>query len=89
MTSDQALELISNLLQATMFIAGPILFASLFAGVVVGILQAATQINEASVSFIVKAAAVMAVLVAIGPALAAHAIGYAKNSLSSVEHVVR
>jgi flagellar biosynthetic protein FliQ len=89
MNSDQALELISNLLQATMFVAGPILFASLFAGVIVGILQAATQINEASVSFVVKVAAVMAVLVAVGPALAAHAIGYAKNSFASVEHVVR
>jgi flagellar biosynthetic protein FliQ len=89
MTSDQALELFSTLLQVTMFVAGPILLASLLAGVFVGIMQAATQINEASVSFVIKVAVVMGVLAAIGPALASRAVGYTRDNLQSVEHVVR
>ena len=44
-----------------MLVAGPILLASLFAGLAVGVVQAATQINEASVSFVVKVGAVVAV----------------------------
>ncbi len=89
MNADQALELFSNLLQTTMFLAGPILMASLMAGVFVGIAQAATQINEPSVSFVTKAIVVMAVLLAIGPTLAAHVVAYAGQSLRSIEHVVR
>lgn len=89
MSSDQALELLSSLLQVAILITGPVLMASLMAGLLVGIVQAATQINEPSVSFIAKAAAVMAVLLAIGPALAAQLIGYAQRNLQSIEHVVR
>jgi flagellar biosynthetic protein FliQ len=88
-TSGQAIELFSNLLQVAIFITGPILAASLLAGVMVGVIQAATQINEASVSFIAKATAVMAVLLVIGPALVARMVAYAETSLQSIEHVVR
>ncbi len=88
MTTDQALDLIARLLQATLFIAGPLLLAALMAGVLVGIIQAATQINEASISFVVKATVVLAVLVAIGPALAGHAVEYARGSFESLQHVV-
>ncbi len=88
MTPDQALDLIARLLQVTVFIAGPVLLASLLAGVLVGIVQAATQINEASVSFVVKASVVLGVLVAIGPSLAAHAVGYARESFESMQHLV-
>jgi flagellar biosynthesis protein FliQ len=89
LSSDQALELLSTLLQVTMFIAGPLLLASLVAGVFVGIIQAATQINEASVSFVVKVTVVLGVLLAIGPALASHIAGYARDNLQALEHVVR
>jgi flagellar biosynthetic protein FliQ len=87
--ADQAIELFSNLLQVAIFITGPILVASLVAGVAVGIVQAATQINEASVSFIAKATAVMAVLLVIGPALVARIVAYTQSNLQSIEHVVR
>jgi flagellar biosynthetic protein FliQ len=69
-------------------VAGPVLLASLLAGVTIGILQAATQVNEASISFIAKAGAIIVVLVALGPMLAAHAISYTRASLVSIEHVV-
>jgi flagellar biosynthetic protein FliQ len=87
-TTDQALDLIARLLEATLFIAGPLLMAALMAGVLVGIIQAATQINEASISFVVKASVVLAVLVAIGPALAGRAVEYARDSFESLQHVV-
>jgi flagellar biosynthetic protein FliQ len=89
LSPDHALELFSTLLQVAIFVSGPILMASLVAGVLVGVMQAATQINEASVSFIVKVGAVMMVLLAIGPALAARMIMYTRDSIASIEHVVR
>lgn len=89
MSNDQALELFAHLFQVAMFVAGPVLMASLVAGLAVGILQAATQINEASVSFIVKVTSVLAVLVALGPMLVTHAVDYARGSFAAIEHVVR
>jgi flagellar biosynthetic protein FliQ len=89
MNADEALYLALGLLQATVFVAGPVLLASLIAGVAVGVIQAATQINEASISFIAKAGAISVVLVALGPMLAAHALSYTRASLLAVEHVVR
>jgi flagellar biosynthetic protein FliQ len=87
-SSDHALELALALIQVTGFIAGPVLFASLLAGVGIGIVQAATQINEASISFITKAGAIVIVLVVLGPMLASHALSYTRASLLSIEHVV-
>ena len=46
MSSDQALELFANLLGVAMFVAGPVLVASLLAGLLVGILQAAQATNQ-------------------------------------------
>jgi flagellar biosynthetic protein FliQ len=86
--ADQALELALTLLQVTAFVAGPVLLASLIAGVSIGILQAATQVNEASISFITKAGAIVLVLVTLGPMLASHALSYTRASFLSIEHVV-
>jgi flagellar biosynthetic protein FliQ len=52
-------------------------------------MQAAMQINEASVSFIVKVVSVVTVLVALGPRLVAYTTDYARHSFTAIEHVVR
>jgi flagellar biosynthesis protein FliQ len=88
MNADQALELALALIQVTAFVAGPVLLASLIAGVTIGIVQAATQVNEASISFVAKAGAIVLVLVTLGPLLASHALSYTRASLVSIEHVV-
>lgn len=89
MSSGYAIELFAHLIQVTMFIAGPVLLVSLAAGLCVGILQAATQINEPSISFVVKVVSVVAVIVGLGPTLASHAVDYTRSSLGSIETVVR
>ena len=88
MNSDQATMLIADLLRTTLYVAGPILLVSLMAGVLVGIIQTATQINEASVSYVVKVVAVGAVLIVLGPRLAQQAVGYARQNLKAVATVV-
>jgi flagellar biosynthetic protein FliQ len=88
MTTDQALQMALALLQVTAFVAGPILAASLLAGVGIGVLQAATQVNEASISFVTKVGAIIIVMLTLGPMLASHALSYARASLESIEHVV-
>jgi len=86
---DHALALIGDLLKVTLIVTGPILVAALVGGLVVGVIQTATQINEASIGFVVKAAAVILTLVVGGPYMAEKAVTYARDTLSSTAFVVR
>lgn len=89
MTTETALALMVGLIMTAVRAAGPMLLASLVAGLVVGVMQAATQLNEASVSFVVKVASVLAVLLLTGPAIAGLIVEYTRNCLLAIEHVVR
>lgn len=89
MTSDHALALFRELFQVTMIAAAPILVALAVVGVVVGIFQTATQINEASIGYVAKVVALLALLVFAGPTLAEKVTRYTKESFEKVAHVVR
>jgi len=85
---DQAVALMANLMQVTAFVVGPLLFAALISGVGVGVLQTATQINEASISFLVKVGTVMLVMIVLGPRLASYAIEYARKDFEAIAQIV-
>jgi flagellar biosynthesis protein FliQ len=88
-TPDQALELLRGLIGTALWLSAPPLLAMLVAGVAVGIVQAATQINEASIAYLVKVTVFAAVLALAGPTLAAHAVSYTRQSFEAVGQVVR
>lgn len=88
MSSAQALETILAALQIAIFVVGPVLAVSLVAGLLVGVAQTVLQINEASVSFVVKVAATVGVLVVLGPMLATKVVDYTRQSLESIANVV-
>jgi flagellar biosynthetic protein FliQ len=52
-----------------MKLAGPPLLAALGAGLIISVFQAVTQINEATLVFLPKAAALFAVLMILGPSM--------------------
>jgi flagellar biosynthetic protein FliQ len=54
-------------LKVTMLVAGPILIIAMLVGIVISLLQAVTQINEATLTFVPKILAIAAVLVVSGP----------------------
>jgi flagellar biosynthetic protein FliQ len=89
MTPDQAVALVSNLFRTTLYVAGPLLAVAMVIGVAVGIVQTATQVNEASISFLVKVAAVVAVGAALGSHLATIVLDYTRTSYSAIGDVVR
>jgi flagellar biosynthetic protein FliQ len=88
-SSESATALFLGMLRASVHLAGPLLLVSLVAGLVIGVLQTATQLNEASVAFVAKVAAVLAALLLAGPALANYAVQYTRGNLLAVEAVVR
>ena len=61
------LDIGRNMLWVVTLLVAPILGAALAVGLFIGILQAATQIQEMTLSFIPKLAAVAAVLFLVGP----------------------
>jgi len=67
MTPDSALTLSRDAMWLALQLAAPMLLASLLVGVLVGLFQAATQINEMTLSFIPKLLALAAVAILTGP----------------------
>ncbi len=67
MTSDAVVALVRAALEVGGLVAGPLLLASLLTGLVVSIFQAATQINELTLTFIPKLVVMFLVLVLTGP----------------------
>lgn len=89
MTPEAAMTLCAAALRATVMAVGPILAAALAAGLLVGIAQTVLQVNEASVSFVMKVIAVTAVLAVLGPAIGTQMVDYTRRSLESIALVVR
>lgn len=63
------LALANHMLWVTALVAAPVLLASLAVGLVVGVIQAATSVNEQTLTFVPKLAVTAVVLVLFGSAM--------------------
>jgi len=71
-----------------LMVAAPVLLAVLVVGLVVSVFQAATQINEATLSFVPKIIAAVAVLAVAGPWMMTTLVEYLQRTLQSLPGVV-
>ena len=69
-------------------VAAPVLLVVLGVGLVVSIFQAATQIHEATLSFVPKMIAAVAVLGVAGPWMLTTLVEYLQRMLQSIPTVV-
>jgi len=67
MTPESVVNILQRALDVTILLGGPVLLAMLLTGLIVSIFQAATQINEATLTFIPKMLVAFLVLVLAGP----------------------
>ena len=67
----------------------PLLGITLILGLIVSIFQAATQINEMTLSFIPKLVGLVAILVFMGPWLLDVIVNYAKDLYQTIPEVTR
>ncbi len=67
MTPESVLDITRAALHLTMLLAGPLLFSALAVGLLIGVFQAATQIQEMTLSFIPKLIALTFALLMAGP----------------------
>jgi flagellar biosynthesis protein FliQ len=67
MSEDLVMQIAAETLKTMMLIAGPMLVAAMTIGIIVSVLQAITQINEATLTFIPKMIAIILVLIVMAP----------------------
>lgn len=68
-------------------LAGPLLLAALITGLIISLLQAATQINEMTLSFIPKIIAVVLVLIIAGPWMLSIMVDYIRILLTDIPNL--
>ena len=89
MSEDTVIQLASEAIKTTIFLAGPLLAAAMVVGIIVSILQAVTQVNEATLTFIPKMVAVIVVLIVMAPWMLEVLQTYAIQVLGGAGDLVR
>jgi flagellar biosynthetic protein FliQ len=84
MSPENVMDIGRQAMEVTLMIASPMLVVTLLIGLVVSIFQAATQINEATLSFIPKLVGIFASLVIAGPWMLSVMLDYMRHVLTSI-----
>jgi flagellar biosynthesis protein FliQ len=88
MTPDTIMAIGSRALEMTLALAAPLLLAALLTGVLVGAFQAATSINEMTLSFIPKLIAISVTIAIVGPWMLKTLIGYTRELITSIPGLI-
>ena len=78
----------SRALEVTLMISAPLLLVALVTGLLIGVFQAATSINEQTLSFIPKLIAISAVLVLTGPWMLKVLVSYTRELFESIPSLI-
>lgn len=89
MSEEVVMSIGSEAIKTIIYLAGPMLLASMVIGIVVSVMQAITQINESTLTFIPKMVAVILVLVVMAPWMIEVLQSYTTQVISSAGELVR
>jgi len=87
-TPDTIMTIGSRALEIALALAAPLLLAALVTGVVIGAFQAATSINEMTLSFIPKLLAIALTLAVAGPWMLKTLVGYTRELIVSIPGLI-
>ena len=88
MTPETVMDLTHSTLMVTCMLAAPLLLLALVVGLVIGMLQAATQINEQTLSFIPKLLFIVLALFAVGPWMLKTLVDFTHDLYTSIPTVI-
>jgi flagellar biosynthetic protein FliQ len=88
MTPETVISIGERALIVTSMIAAPLLLSALLAGVVIGMLKAATQINEMTLSFIPKLLVLVATIFVTGHWMLQTLLDYTRSLFESIPSVI-
>ena len=84
MTPTAVIELGRQAVEVTLLVSAPLFIAALVTGLVISIFQAATQINEMTLSFVPKLVAIFVTLVLAGPWMITVLTDFMRRLISSI-----
>ena len=88
MTPETVITIGQQALWVTMLLAAPLLLSALAVGLLVGMFQAATQINEMTLSFIPKLLVLVAALVVAGPWMLSVIVNYTQRMMEQIPSLI-
>lgn len=84
MTPETVMTIATQAMKITLLLAAPLLLVALAAGLVVSLFQAATQINEMTLTFIPKLIALFVTMVLAGPWMINTMVDYMREVFQSI-----
>lgn len=88
MTTQTVLNLGQRSIEVMLLVSAPLLLVALVVGLIVSILQAATQINEMTLSFIPKMLAIFLAMLLLGPWMLGTLIDYTKELFQNIPFII-
>ena len=88
MSPEAVMTIGQRALEMTLLLAAPLLLVALVTGLIVGAFQAATQINEMTLSFIPKLVGMAGTLVVAGPWMLKTIVGYTRELFESIPGLI-
>lgn len=88
MTPETVLTIGRGALEVVVLLAAPLLVMALLVGLFIGVFQAATQINEMTLSFIPKLVAVAVAIMVAGPWMLSLLVNYTERLFTSIPGLV-
>ena len=89
MDSGSVIEVAFKALWMAFILSGPILISLLIVGLVIGIIQAATSVNESSIAFIPKLVVIAVVMLIAGPVSLAIFVDYLREVIQELPDILR
>ncbi len=87
MTTEAVIEIAQYAMRTVIFVAGPMLLAGMLVGLVISIFQAATQINEMTMTFVPKILTVFVVLIITLPWTISQLTGFASAMFARIANM--
>lgn len=88
MTPTTVIEIGRNALEITLLISAPLFIAALVTGLIISIFQAATQINETTLSFVPKLVVILVTLIVAGPWMITMMTDYMRRLYESIPAMI-
>jgi flagellar biosynthetic protein FliQ len=88
MTPEVVMNIGRQAIEMTLILSGPLLLSALVIGLIISIFQAATQINEQTLSFIPKLVGTFLVLILAGPWMLQMMVDYIRRLFESIPQII-
>ena len=88
MTPETVMEVGRQALVVVLLVSAPLLLAALVTGLIISIFQAATQINESTLSFVPKLVVIFGVLIIAGPWMITTMTDYTRRLFEAIPGMI-